>query len=101
MARSEAFRAHAEFRGLATVPAGLVNYAVQYRLVEIGEAVGDLSDRARSLRPAITWIRVKGLRTFLTHEYHRVETEAVWTIVDTYLDPLSDAGSELMSELGD
>jgi uncharacterized protein with HEPN domain len=94
-----AIRAHVEFRDVAGVPEGLVEDAVKYRLVEIGEAVGDLSDSTRSLSPTIPWTRVKGLRNFLTHEYHRVDTEVVWMIVDTYLDPLSDAVHELLAEL--
>ena len=70
--------------------------AVKYRLVSIGEAVGDVSQASRDRQPSIPWTRIKGMRNLLTHRYHDVDTSVVWQVVDTHLGPLELAVRELL-----
>jgi len=92
----EAIREHEEFRRGSGVPLGLVEDAVKYRLVEIGEAVGDLSTDLRDRRPQVPWSRVKGMRDLLAHRYHAIDIAVVWSIVDTHLPALDLAVRSLL-----
>jgi uncharacterized protein with HEPN domain len=96
LASIAAIRAHGELRDSAVVPDGLVADAVKYRLVEIGEAVGDLSDETRALKPDTPWTRIKGMRSLLTHQYHDVDMTRVWNVVDEHLPPLEAAVREIL-----
>jgi uncharacterized protein with HEPN domain len=40
---------------------------------------------------AIPWRAIKGMRLWLDHEYHRVESDVVWRTVDSRLEALSAA----------
>jgi uncharacterized protein with HEPN domain len=94
-----AIREHEAYRFGDPVPGGLVEDAVKYRLVEIGEAVGDLSQHVRDLRPDIPWSRIKGMRDLLAHRYHAIDIEVVWSIVDTHLGPLERAATQLLEQV--
>ena len=69
----------------------VVEDAIKYRLVEIGEAVGELGDDTRSMAPEVPWAKIKGVRNLLAHAYHDVDIRIVWAIIDEHLDPLDIA----------
>ena len=48
---------------------GLVSDAVRVRLIEIGEAVKDVSSELLSQQPSILWRRVGAMRDQLAHRY--------------------------------
>ena len=48
-----AIRSYASLRDDPGAPTGMAEGAVKYRLVEIGEAVGDLSAPVRAMQPLI------------------------------------------------
>lgn len=93
-----AIRDYETYRNRAAAPAHLVEDAVKYRLVEIGEAVGDLSQQTRDQRPDVPWSRIKGMRDLLAHRYHAIDIAVVWAIVDTHLTPLDEAVREMLAE---
>ena len=43
--------------------------AIRMRLVEIGEAVKDLSDELRATEPDIPWLDIARMRDYLAHHY--------------------------------
>ncbi|OAN39799.1 HepT-like ribonuclease domain-containing protein [Microbacterium sp. H83] len=43
--------------------------AIRARLIEIGEAVKDLSDAATAAEPSIPWSEIAGMRDYLAHRY--------------------------------
>lgn len=69
--------------------------AILYNLVIIGEAVKHLAAETRERSPGIPWRRIAGLRDLLTHEYFRIEMDAIRKIVDRDLTPLERAVEEL------
>lgn len=73
----------------------VIEDAIKYRLIEIGEAVGDLPSSTTARRPDVPWIEIKGLRNLLAHAYFDVDMRLVWTIVDAHLDALESAVEEL------
>lgn len=81
--------------GTKGVPEATVRDAILYNLVIIGEAVKHLGDETRSAAPEIPWRRIAGLRDLLTHEYFRIEMNAIEKIVERDLGPLERAIDDL------
>lgn len=77
----------------------VVEDAVKYNFVVIGEAVGDLSDEIKDRFPDIPWPRIKGMRNFMAHRYHRVSMDVIWTTVEKHLPPLKDVCLKIAREL--
>ncbi len=71
--------------------------AVIRKLEIIGEAVKQLSDRARLLHPEIPWKQIAGMRDRLTHGYFGVDLTLVWGVVERDLQPLDAAVLALLS----
>lgn len=90
-----AIHSYAELRADDVTPPGVIEDAVKYRLVEIGEAVKDLSDVVRDTEPGIPWSRITGMRNLLAHRYHAIDIAVVWAIVDTHLGPLERAAHRM------
>jgi len=51
--------------------------AIKYNVIVIGETVSRLSEPTMSRAPEVPWVRVKGVRNVLTHQYHNVDDESV------------------------
>ena len=65
--------------------------AVIRNLEIIGEAVKQIPEDIRSLRPEVEWKRVGRLRDILIHQYFGVDAQIVWDIVQNKLAPLEQA----------
>jgi uncharacterized protein with HEPN domain len=74
--------------------------AVVRNLEIIGEAVRTLPEEIRSLRPAVDWRRISGLRNILIHEYFGVDVAIVWDIVQNKVPGLEAAVRTMLAELG-
>jgi uncharacterized protein with HEPN domain len=88
-----AIRSHqqeAESVGLGRSSLMLLDGVVR-QLAIIGEAVAHLPDDVTARHEAIPWRAIKGMRLWLDHEYHRVESDVVWRTVDSRLEALSAA----------
>ena len=69
------------------------------RLLEIvGEASRQLGDGVKSRHPEANWRDLAGLRVVLTHRYHRVDPQQVWTSASRDVPRLLQA---LVDEQGD
>lgn len=62
----EAIGSHMQRGGLDD---GLVFDAVRARLIEVGEAVKDISDALLSTEPDLPWREIAGMRNQLAHRY--------------------------------
>lgn len=79
----------------------LIQSAVLYQIVIIGEAVGDLSVNLRQQYSDVTWSQIIGMRNILAHQYFQVNFEIVWTVVEHYLPDLKVKIEMILQGLGD
>jgi uncharacterized protein with HEPN domain len=78
---------------------GLIFDAVRMRLVEIGEAVKDLSPELTSQAPQIPWRDIAKMRDWLAHRYFDTAYAVVGATARNDLPPLVDAVKSLLAEL--
>ena len=69
----------------------LVFDAVRIRLIEIGEAVKDLTPDITEPRPDIPWRSIARTRDHLVHRYFETSTEIARSVVTQGLPPLREA----------
>ena len=70
--------------------------AVVRNLEIIGEAVKQIPERIRSLRPEVDWRRIGRFRDILIQQYFGVDVQIVWDIVQNKLAPLEQAMRALL-----
>jgi uncharacterized protein with HEPN domain len=61
------------------------------QLAIIGEAAAHLPTETTTRHPEIPWRAVVGMRLWLDHEYHRVDSGVVWRTIDERLPALASA----------
>lgn len=54
----------------------------------IGEAANRISDEFKSEYPQIEWVRIRGFRNRIVHEYFGIDNSIVWDIIESYLDEM-------------
>jgi uncharacterized protein with HEPN domain len=81
--------------GRGTLADGLVFDAVRVRLIEIGEAVKDISPGLLATEPAVPWQDVAGMRDHLAHRYFDTDHAIVAATVEHDLPPLVAAVERL------
>jgi uncharacterized protein with HEPN domain len=81
----EAIGSHLDKGGLND---DLVYDAVRVRLIEIGEAVKDISPDLLDLEPDIPWGAIARMRDHLAHRYFDTDHAVVQDVVDNELDSL-------------
>jgi len=54
----------------------------------IGEASNRLSDEFKAEKANIDWIRIKGFRNRIVHDYFGIDLSIVWNIIQDYLPEL-------------
>ncbi|MGV9774786.1 HepT-like ribonuclease domain-containing protein [Streptosporangium sp. NPDC003464] len=52
--------------------------AVQWKIMNIGEAANGISEATRARRPEVAWRSIRGLRNILAHAYFSIDLSAVW-----------------------
>ena len=76
-------------------------YAVQMRLIEIGEAtrrIQELGLKLAEIEPGIEWSKIAGMRDLIAHHYWRVSETLLWTTVQNSLQPLKKAVKSLLKK---
>ena len=57
----------------------MLQRAIAFNILQIGELVGKLSDELRaSTLQEINWPAIKGMRNIVVHDYGNVELDVVW-----------------------
>lgn len=59
-------------------------------LVNIGEAVKNLSDDLRSRAPEIPWRQIAGMRDRLVHAYFTVDLDLVYEVIESEMPRLEN-----------
>jgi len=54
----------------------------------IGEAANRIDPDFRDSNPEIEWMRIRGFRNRIVHDYFGIDYEIVWNIIETYLDEM-------------
>ena len=55
--------------------------AVMMNFIIIGEMVDRISEEFKKDNPQIEWIRIKGFRNLVAHDYFGIDAEEVWQII--------------------
>jgi len=56
--------------------------------VVIGEMIDRISDEFKSKNSEIEWIKIKGFRNIVAHDYFGIDAEEVWQIIKTKIPTL-------------
>lgn len=97
VASAEAIASHLR-RG--SLDDGLVFDAVRVRLIEIGEAVKDITPKVLSTEPDVPWRDIAGMRDQLAHRYFDTAHGIVQATVEEDLPPLVAAVQRILTRLG-
>jgi uncharacterized protein with HEPN domain len=72
--------------------------AVQHALLIIAEAAKHIPDNLKETRPEVPWKRIHGLANLLRHEYRRIDSDILWSIITEKLADLDRAAEILLGE---
>lgn len=67
-------------------------------LIQIGEAVGRLSESYRTEHPQIDWHAIYGMRCHLVHGYDHFDAEIAWDAIENHVPPLRAFCAERFQE---
>jgi uncharacterized protein with HEPN domain len=70
--------------------------AVEHALLIIAEAAKHIPDELKQTRPEVPWRRIHGLGNMLRHEYRRIDSDILWSVVRESLDDLDRAVEALI-----
>jgi len=73
--------------------------AVIRSLEVMGEALKKIPLELKEKYPEIPWKYITGMRDKLIHEYHGVDLEIVWEVIEREIPPLKPKFEELLKEL--
>lgn len=73
------------------------------QLIQIGESVKAIDNKTAQLYlmryPEIPWADIKGLRNIIAHEYHRIDEDEIFDIMQNDLPKLLDTVRKMKREL--
>ncbi len=72
--------------------------AVLWKLVTIGEAIGQLPVELRNKHKTIPWQEIKDFRNVVIHKYHEIDVDELWDIITTELEPLKKEVQKMQKE---
>jgi len=73
--------------------------AVMMNFVIIGEMVDRLTDQLKEKYSHIDWIKIKGFRNIVAHDYFGIDAEEVWQIATIHLVLLKREVKEILKEI--
>jgi uncharacterized protein with HEPN domain len=71
--------------------------ATMMNFVVIGEMVEKLSEDFKREHSQIEWIKIKGFRNIVAHDYFGIDAEEVWQIIKNKIPALKTDISQLLS----
>jgi len=70
--------------------------ATMMNFVVIGEMIDKISDDFKKKHPEIEWIKIKGFRNIVAHDYFGIDAEEVWQIIKNKIPALKSDISNLL-----
>ena len=74
--------ADAFYQDIKTFDAVLMNFVV------IGESAAKLSEETRNANSHVSWVKIRGFRNIIAHNYFGVDAEEVWQIIQNHIPNL-------------
>ena len=62
--------------------------ATMMNFVVIGEMVDKISDELKKKHPEVEWVKIKGFRNIVAHDYFGIDAEEVWQIIKNKIPAL-------------
>jgi len=62
--------------------------ACVFNLLQMGESITRLDDKFIHAYPEIPWIKIRGLRNRIAHDYEGISIDIIWDIIQNDLEPL-------------
>jgi uncharacterized protein with HEPN domain len=62
--------------------------ATMMNFVVIGEMIDKISDEFKKKHPEVEWVKIKGFRNLVAHDYFGIDAEEVWQIIKTKIPTL-------------
>jgi uncharacterized protein with HEPN domain len=78
----------------------LVQVWVLHHLQILGEAVNALRPEFQQGHPEVPWSSIVGMRNILVHQYFEIDTDIVWTVVETDLPKLKEWFQAILDKEG-
>ncbi|MHA1370654.1 MAG: HepT-like ribonuclease domain-containing protein [Promethearchaeota archaeon] len=75
--------------------------AVIRSLEVMGEAVKKIPPEIKDKYPEIPWKYIAGMRDKLIHEYHGVDLEIVWEVIEREIPPIKPKFKKILDELNE
>jgi uncharacterized protein with HEPN domain len=75
----------------------ILQKAVQYDLLTIGEATSNISEELRTKYSQVPWKAISGIRTILAHQYFSIDLDIVWQTATSDLAPLRAQIEEILN----
>lgn len=73
-------------------------YGIVKNIEIIGEAARMLTDEFKMIHPQTDWRSIANMRNFLVHEYFRVDSDVVWSVIHQEIVDLKDQVSRYLSD---
>lgn len=73
--------------------------AAMMNFIIIGEMVDRLTDEFKEASRHIDWMKIKGFRNIVAHDYFGIDAEEVWQIAKTHLSTLKMDVKKILEEL--
>lgn len=70
--------------------------AVQHALLIVAEAAKHIPPDLKARRPEVPWRKIHGLGNFLRHEYQKIDSDVLWSVIEDHLLPLRQAVEALL-----
>lgn len=76
----------------------ILQSAVLYNFLVIGETVGHLSDHLKQSHPEVKWRDIKSFRNLLIHGYMHTNLGIIWGIIQSDLPELQEQVRAILAE---
>ena len=74
----------------------VVAEAVESRLRKIAESTQRLSTSCKASESDIPWDQISGFRNVMTHDYHEIDRDRLWNVVEYSLRMLEEAAERML-----
>jgi uncharacterized protein with HEPN domain len=80
------------------ISSDLIRSASITKLVTLGEAANNLSEKIKNAHPEIAWVDIISNRNFIVHAYFNVDWNVVWNTIINHALPLQEQIFRILEE---